>query len=102
MFKLVPNPTFVADVEIPVAGGTAEVVKLTFKHRSKDELIAWREKLAGRKDLDLFLEMVDGWSITEDFTKANVELLLQNYQGVAWNAYAVYVEELTKHREKNS
>lgn len=101
MFKLIADPTFIAEVEIPVAGGSAYKAKLTFKHRTKDELAAWRGTIEGKSDPDLFREMVEGWGLTEAFTEENVKLLLQHRQGVAWNTYMVYVEELTKHREKN-
>jgi hypothetical protein len=101
MFKIAANPTFVAPVDIPVAGGKDHTAKFTFKHRTKDELIEWRKSITGKVDTDLFLEMVEGWDLTEEFSKENVDLLLQHRQGVAWNTYMVYIEELGKHREKN-
>lgn len=102
MFKLKADPTFSAKVPFPVAGGTSVDVSLTFKHRTKAELNKWLEGSKSRSDEDTFLDMVEGWEIDEPFTKENVAILLQHHIGVALATYQVYVDELTRHREKNS
>ncbi|MBT2333625.1 hypothetical protein J7E49_06870 [Variovorax paradoxus] len=101
MFKLKADPTFEAKVEFPVAGGASVPVKLTFKHRTKAELAKWLEGRAGRSDEETFCDMVEGWEINEPFSKENVAILLQHHIGVALAAYQTYVDELTRHREKN-
>lgn len=102
MFKLKAEPTFTAKVEFPIAGGESVEVALTFKHRTKAELNKWLEGRADRKDVETFLDMVVGWEIEEPFNKKNVEMLLDQRIGVALATYQVYLNELTRHREKNS
>lgn len=102
MFKLKADPTFSAKVAFPVAGGASVDVPITFKHRTKAELNEWLKGSKTRSDEDTFLDMVQGWEIDEPFTKENVAILLQHHIGVALAAYEVYINELTRHREKNS
>jgi hypothetical protein len=101
MFKLKADPTFSAKVAFPVSGGASVDVELTFKHRTKAELSKWLEGRAGRSDDESFLDMVEGWKLDEPFNKGNVEILLQHHIGVALATYQVYIDELTRHREKN-
>jgi hypothetical protein len=45
--------------------------------------------------------MVVGWEFEEEFTKENVDELLENHIGAAVNTYRRYIDELTKASEKN-
>lgn len=105
-FVLKADPTFTAKVGFPRSGGDSVDVELTFKHRTKSALAEWLEARHGKKDVEAFTDMVVGWDLTDgdvayEFTKANVELLLENYIGVALATYHTYIDELTKHRAKN-
>lgn len=109
MFKLKADPTFVAEVAFPVAGAASVPVSLTFRHRTKAELDKWLEagkpKEDGsqrRTDEQTFFEMVEAWSLDEPYTRENVDVLLQHRIGVALATYQTYLNELTRHREKNS
>lgn len=102
MFKLKADPTFEAKVSFPVSGGESIPVALTFKHRTKEELSKWLEGRPGRSDEDTFTDMVTGWSLDEPFSKENVVILLQHHIGVALATYETYIDELTRHRAKNS
>jgi hypothetical protein len=114
MFKLKADPTFVAKVELPVSGRKSVKVALIFKHRTKDELNEWLKGSKTRSDEDTFMEMVAGWvsdeaeaksheaePFAEEFSLENVKVLLQHRIGVALASYQVYIDELTRHREKN-
>jgi hypothetical protein len=116
MFKIQAEPTFQARVDIPVAGAASVPVIFTFKHRSKDELDAWRESTKDKPEHLIFMECVEGWARTdaeakkvdkeahgldEDFTEDNVKALLQQRIGTAMATYVAYAVELTKHKEKN-
>jgi hypothetical protein len=101
MFKLKADPTFSAKVAFPVPGGASVDVSLTFKHRTKVDLGKWLEGRGDRSDVETFLEMVDGWALDEPFSKENVQILLDHHIGVALATYQVYIDELTRHREKN-
>ncbi|MDM0041881.1 phage tail assembly chaperone [Variovorax sp. J22R193] len=108
MFKLKADPTFQAKVAFPVFGGASVDVQLTFKHRTKAELAKWLEEgrqttegSVRRTDEQTFFEMVVGWEIDEPFNKENVAILLDHHIGVALATYQTYIDELTRHREKN-
>ena len=100
--KLVANPTFSADVPIPVAGGEPVNVKMTFKHRTKDALDEFIKTRAEKSDAESFMAMVDGWDLEDPLNAENVETLLQNYIGTALATYRVYIDQLVQARTKNS
>jgi hypothetical protein len=94
--KLVADPTFRAKVGIPVAGGDAVEVEMTFKHRTKKQLEEFVNSRAEKSDVDSFMAMVEGWDLEDDFTKKNVGVLLENYIGAALQVYKTYVDQLVK------
>lgn len=100
-FTLKADPTFLAKVAFPVAGGESVEVALTFKHRTKSGLDEFLKTRDDRTDVESFMEMVVGWELSDEFKKENVELLLENHIGVALATYKKYVDELVQHRAKN-
>ena len=100
-FALKAQPTFVAKVGFPQAGGETVDVLLTFKHRTKTGLDEFLSSRADRSDVDAFLEMVVGWELSDEFSRDNVELLLENHIGVALATYKTYIDQLVQHRAKN-
>jgi hypothetical protein len=101
MLKLKADPTFSAAVSIPVAGGKAEKVKFTFRHRTKDQLKAWQETVEGKDDAALILEMASGWDLAEPFDLENVTFLVQNYMGSGNAVVQTYMSELSGARLGN-
>lgn len=101
MFKLKAEPTFSAKVAFPVAGGKSVDVDLTFRHRTKSELDKWLGSRKGADDVSSFMDMVQGWGLDEEFSKENVEILLEHHIGVPRAVFQVYIDELTGQREKN-
>lgn len=106
--KLIASPTFKAKVEIPVAG-TAKpaVVEFTFRHRTRSDFKRWHASLnpddgEPREDLDSVLDCIIGWDLEYDFNRENVEQLLENYHGAAFNILRAYSDELFKARVGNS
>jgi hypothetical protein len=91
---LTPNPTFKSKVDIPVAGGPPVPVEMTFKHKTKTQLIEFQNTLDKRTDPESFMEMVAGWDLEHDFTVENVTTVLENYIGAAWAVYDKYRTEL--------
>lgn len=102
--KLNPKPTFLAKVEIELhddekpAEGQAQsasapaVIWFTFKHRTRKQLDEW---LVGEKaDVDAIMEMAEGWDRPEPFTRENVTLLEQNYQGAPLAILRKYIDKL--------
>jgi hypothetical protein len=99
--SLIAEPLFKAVVQIPVAGGDAVPVQMTFKHRTRTKLNEFIDSRPGRTDLESFLEMVEGWELEDEFNAANVDLLLEGYIGAGLSAYQTYIDELIKQKAKN-
>lgn len=99
--KLVANPTFQAKVGIPVAGGETVDVLMTFKHRTKSALDEFVNSRSGKSDAESFMEMVSAWDLEDEFTAANVDLLLENYIGAAMATFRAYVEQLVQAKVGN-
>ena len=92
--SILANPTFTAQVPIPVHGGDPVKVGFTFKHRTQDEMAEWISQREGKKDIDAVMEMVTGWEFEEDFTPENVSALLQQRMGAGLSIFLVYTKEL--------
>lgn len=94
-FSLIPSPTFKSAVEIPCHEGPVTKPVFTFRHRSRaeiDELIADKEI----SDVDLMMAICVGWDIEAEFSKANVELLCQNYMMAPRLIYMAYLNALSE------
>lgn len=98
--SLAANPTFRAKVGIPVAGGDSVDVEFEFRHRTTKELAKFVEN-SDRDDIDTVMDCVCGWELEDEFSRANVERLLDNYGGSAMQIYTKYIEELVGQRRKN-
>ena len=92
--RLVANPTFQAKVGIPIAGGESVDVLMTFKHRTKTDLYAFVSDASGKEDIDLFMAMVSGWELEDEFTRENAATLLENYHGAGLATFRVYIDQL--------
>ncbi|WP_318387713.1 phage tail assembly chaperone [Enterobacter sp.] len=99
-FNLQPKPTFKADVTIPRAGDEDGVLTFTFRHKPIKELAAL-ETLEGKTALDFLTEITEGWALPDEFSRDNLEVLLDNYPGAMKAIVATYYRELTGNREKN-
>ena len=96
-----PNPTFTAQVPIPVHGGDPVMVGFTFKHRTLDEMAEWVGNRGGKADVDAVLDMVDGWEFAEEFTPEAVASLLQKRIGASLSIFTVYTREIYQAKLKN-
>lgn len=102
MFKLQPNPTFVAPVAIPVPGAAAQEINVTFAHKGKSEIKAYLDLATTREDIDSLSEIVLGWDgVDADFTRDNLAVLLDAYPGAAMALLTSWVNELGKAVAKN-
>lgn len=99
--KLNPEPTFKAKVGIPVPGSRPAEVLFTFKHRTRDEVIAWVEGSRDATDVDSVLDVVVGWELEDEFNRENVERLCNNYPGSGLVIISAYLDELRGARVKN-
>jgi hypothetical protein len=103
MAKLVltASPTFKATVLIPVPGKKPVPVEFVFKGRTKDQFTEFVEKLAGRDDVDVILDIATGWELDDVFGQDAVATLVQNYIGAARVVIEKYLNELTAARLGN-
>jgi hypothetical protein len=104
MLKLQPNPTFTAKVGIPVPGGEAVEVSLTFKHMTRAELEQFLtgQDAAKRPDLETVMAIVQGWDgVDAPFSRQSVEAVLSQYHAFARTVVGAWVNELTQARLGN-
>jgi hypothetical protein len=99
--NLKPDPTFNGKVKIPIAGKEPAEVMFTFKHRSREDVLAWLQEARQRSDTDTVMDMVVGWELDDAFNRDNVELLCSNYAGAGRAIIEKYLAELRGEREKN-
>lgn len=113
-FKLIPNPTFTAVVEIPRAGEEAPgLLSFTFHHYGLVEYQKWlgehqRELESLASDVDGLPLMVKGiqhiakgWALDDEFNAENITALLTNYGRAYASITATYFAELMGIRAKN-
>lgn len=101
-FKLNPEPTFRATVDIPVAGADDTPLEVEFRHKKKDDLKAFFVSFADRSDAECLLDIVVTWHNCEaPFNAEALETLLQNYPAAGKAILAKYSQEATGARRGN-
>lgn len=100
--KLEAPSTFKAKVEVPIPGEDKPAACwMTFKYRKKSEFQKWLYEREGADDVESFLNMVEGWDLEVEFTRANVETFLDVYAGASLATLRAYTENLLRHRVGN-
>lgn len=105
VFKIQPAPTFTVPVEIPRHGEEPAKIKVTFRHKSRDEMKDFLEradKSDASQDIALVNEMIAGWEGPDmPFSDEAIALLIQNYQGAVPALVQAYSLEILQARRKN-
>ena len=104
MFKLNPDPTFHATVDIPKHGGGVLPLKLEFKHRTTDELDEFikAESTLKMDNVDLVMAFAVGWAdVDAPFSAEAVATLCKNYKAAPFAIRDKYLEEITQARLGN-
>lgn len=102
MFKLQPDATFTATVDIPVAGQGTKPLTLEFKYHDREALAKFLETIAGRKDDEILAGIVLGWKDADaDFSADALAQLLKGYPGAAGAIVRKFLEEASGARVKN-
>ncbi len=93
--KLLPvaKPTFNAVTSIPVPGGAAVDLGLRYKWRTRDELKSWIESLTDKSNVQIMLEMLDGWELEDAFTEEILAKFDQEFPGACNAIYVKYLSE---------
>lgn len=110
-FKLVPNPTFKAAVNLTVPGQEAAAqIELEFRYKSPETLKAWFESAReeSKSTSKAITEIVIGWNGVLDekdqpleFNPELLATLLHNYAPAGGEILNAYVAALTESRVKN-
>lgn len=108
MFTLEPNPTFTAPVSIPLPGGEAATIDITFRHMGREALRRFLDRVKDMPDAEAAEEIIADWSGVaaaggdpSPSSAENIMALLDNYHGAALAILQTYIRELTGQRVKN-
>ena len=99
--KLNPDPTFKAKVAIPVPGAKPAHVEFTFKHKTRQHVLAWLEDRREDDEVGVFREIVAGWELDDEFSDENIKRLCDNYAGAGFAVLNTYLDELRGARSGN-
>jgi hypothetical protein len=96
--SLTAAPTFTARASIPIPGGKPAPVEFTFKHRPREELLAWLNDTSNRDDTDVIMDCVSAWELDDPFSAENVAALCSSYSGAAGAIVETYLREMLGRR----
>lgn len=106
--RLVPNPSFRAQVSLSIPGAEAAVIEVEFRHKGRTEFAAWWESATGRRDEEILGDVIAGWSDVIDgngeqvgYSREALALLLDRYPAAAIELRDAYARALFEAREKN-
>lgn len=102
MFKLQPNPTFWAPIDVPVPGGEPQRFEVLFRHKTREQLAEFGDRLANRPAIESVLEVVADWrGIDAEFSADTVRNLDQNYLHAVDSILHAYWDEFSRAKRKN-
>lgn len=103
MFKLQPNPTFFAKVDLSVPGESKpQSVEIEFRHMTCKELNSRAERIAKQTNFEALSEIIVGWKgIDAPFSGESLEALIDNYPMAAGELFSAFNRELFEARRKN-
>lgn len=109
MFKIIPNPTFTANVKLTVPGqAEPAVVEIEFRHKGKAAYKLWLENADGKTDQVFLGEVIvnipmadkDGKELP--YTEKRLGMMLDAYPASGIEILAAYSTGLMESRAKNS
>lgn len=113
MLKLKPDPRFSAPVLVPVPGADAVEIQLRFRYKTRTELADYSARAAkahgNGSDLELLLEVVDGWerAVVDEagnavpFSREALAALIDAYPGAVLAVLRSYFAAHNEARAKN-
>lgn len=99
--KLKQDPTFSANVRVPIPGAVPVVVAFTFTNRTRVQFETWVKGLDGQTKEEAVMAMATGWELEDEFNEDNVRELLTNYLGAFDAIFETYLTEITQAKVKN-
>lgn len=102
MFKLKPNPTFWAKVEIDVPGADPETIEVEYRHMNRDELARWSDTLESRPEVESLAEIIANWRLIDtEYTVEALGALCREHVAAPRRLVMAYRDELRGARRKN-
>lgn len=101
-FKLDPNPTFKANVGIPVPGEEPAQIPFEFKYYAEDEWDAYLKEHPGINIRDTLFDIVLSWEIDgEPFSRESLIKMFNKYPGSVNAIWQKFNDERYGIRAKN-
>ena len=103
MFKLQPNPTFIATVLITIPGQVEPIpLEIEFKYLGVKAGQAFFDGLSGKRDDVVLAEIVVGWcGVDTDFSVDALTTLLDNYPHSGAAIFETYCKKTLEAGRKN-
>jgi hypothetical protein len=105
MFKIIPDPTFAATVNIMAPGGQVQPLKLHFKHRKGSEVQPFFESCKNKPVAEVLQGLIasvdDSEKLRSQTDASFLAELVDNYPMALGNITDAYVQELFQGRQKN-
>jgi len=105
MFKIIPDPTFKADVLLTVPGQADQVkVNMTFRHKDRAALIELDKSLRDKKTKveDILVDLIEDWDgINSPCDKESITAFCYNYVAAPLEVINAYKDELIQSKIKN-
>ena len=97
-----PKATFKTDVEISIAGGGVEIIKVEYRYFTRKQMATWAAELGKKTPLEGLGEIIAGWSDYEEaYSLAALEELLDNYPTAERELFGAFRRELLESKVKN-
>lgn len=104
LFTIDPAPTFPVTVQLTAPGGEKRQMEITYRHKGKAALAAWRKLVETRppeEEADILMEIITDWQADEPFSRQALERMLDNYYAAAQELYIAYLAGLSGARLGN-
>lgn len=101
MFKLEPNPTFKATVQVTVPGGDSQPLPVVFKHMTAKKFAEFLSTAAEKTNAELVAAMVEEVPGIDKPQADFFEELFDNYPASTADLFRTYKRELVESRVKN-
>lgn len=112
--KKIANPVFTAPIQVPVPGQDAAEIHLRFKHKTRGQIDDFLRRTTKARtpgeDLELLLEIVDGWdgvAVVDEagaalpFSRESLAWVVDQYAGATLAILHGYRAALLEARRKN-
>lgn len=102
LFKLDPEPSFWAPVEILMPGGKVGKFSIEYHYRDRNAYVELLKQAETMDDIDVLMLAIKGWKGPDAaFSRETLARLLRNYPGATRVIFRTYRSNLLGEAEKN-